>query len=51
VQAGRKFRLQGHGLPGPEGRRGDLYAVLTVQVPERVTTEERALWEKLAALG
>ncbi len=47
-QAGRKFRLSGHGLPGPEGRRGDLYAVLTVDLPTNPSPEEKALWERLA---
>jgi len=51
VQAGRKFRLPGHGLPGPDGKRGDLYAVLAVEVPEHISAEERALWENLAELG
>ena len=49
TQGGRKFRLAGHGLPGPGGRRGDLYAVLTVELPTELGPEERALWEKLAA--
>lgn len=46
--AGQKLRLRGQGLPREDGARGDLYAVLEIGVPARVTPEERELWEKLA---
>jgi len=43
----QKMRVRGHGLPFRGGGRGDLYVVLRVQVPERVTEREKALWEQL----
>jgi curved DNA-binding protein len=46
--AGGQLRLRGLGLPGEDGSRGDLYAVVRIQVPSSVTAQERALWEKLA---
>jgi curved DNA-binding protein len=48
TQAGAKMRLRGLGLPTEKGQRGDLYAVVTVEVPESVNESERALWEQLA---
>lgn len=47
TQSGQRLRVRGRGL-GKEGARGDLFVVIRVQVPERVTDAERALWEKLA---
>lgn len=47
--AGKKFRLPGMGLPVKGGRRGDLYAVVAITVPEKVDASERALWEQIAA--
>lgn len=46
--AGRRFRLRGKGLPAGNGARGDLYAIVSIQVPSHVTPEEKALWEQLA---
>lgn len=48
TQNGRKFRLSGHGLLGPDGKRGDLYAVTLVELPTSLSKEEKALWEKLS---
>jgi len=42
------LRLRGKGLPGKEKVRGDLYAVILIEVPSQVSAEERALWEQLA---
>lgn len=47
-QGGRKFRLPQHGLPGPEGTRGALYAVLEVSLPTSLTPAEKNLWEQLS---
>ena len=49
TQAGTQLRLRGLGLSKDKGARGDLYAVVTIEVPENVTDAERALWEQLAA--
>jgi len=46
--AGTQLRVRGQGLPCEDGSRGDLYATVQLQVPSTVTTEERAIWEKLA---
>jgi curved DNA-binding protein len=46
---GQQLRVRGQGLPkGKSGERGDLYVVANVQVPQQVSEEERALWEKLS---
>jgi curved DNA-binding protein len=49
TQSGKKLRLPGMGLPLGAGKRGDLYAVVEITVPSNPDSEERALWEKLAA--
>ena len=45
---GKKLRLRGQGLPREDGGRGDLYAILQVQVPEEVGAGERKIWEEMA---
>jgi curved DNA-binding protein len=47
--AERKLRLRGKGLPTGDGTRGDLYAIVSIQVPSHVTPEEEVRWEQLAA--
>jgi curved DNA-binding protein len=47
--AEKQFRLRGKGLPTGNGARGDLYAVVSIEVPSQVTSEEKTLWEGLAA--
>ena len=45
---GQQLRVRGRGLPvGKAGARGDFHAILQIQVPTRLSAEERALWEKL----
>lgn len=47
--AGQELRIRGHGLPlGKSGERGDLYAVIRVQVPTEVSAKEKSLWEELS---
>jgi curved DNA-binding protein len=48
---GRRLRLRGQGLPSPDGSAGDLYAVLAVHVPKRLTKKERELFEQLAEVS
>jgi curved DNA-binding protein len=43
---GRRLRLRGEGMPG-----GDLYAVVKVEVPKRLSKEERGLFERLAEVS
>jgi curved DNA-binding protein len=49
TSSGRKIRLRGRGLPNPKGKAGDLYAEARVMVPEKLSREERQLFEQLAA--
>jgi curved DNA-binding protein len=45
---GQQLRVRGRGLPmGKSGERGDFHAVLHVRLPEKLSDEERAQWEKL----
>jgi curved DNA-binding protein len=48
TSSGKRLRLRGRGLPNPRGKPGDLYAEVRIVVPDRVTDEERGLWEQLA---
>ena len=47
TRAGQKLRLAGKGLPKPGGGAGDLYAVLSIDVPSPLTEAERKLFEQL----
>ena len=49
TSSGRRLRLRGRGLPNPRGTPGDLYAVAKIMVPRRLSSEERDLFEELAA--
>ena len=51
AQPGKKLRLKGRGLPSGKETRGDFYVTLAITLPRTVSDEERALWEKLAALA
>jgi curved DNA-binding protein len=47
-----KMRLAGHGLPHMQGEgRGDLFVVILVQMPKKLTAEQRKLIDQLAATG
>ena len=49
TQNGRRFRLAGQGmarLNEPEGR-GNLYATVSVTLPQNLTEEQRSLFEQL----
>lgn len=49
--SGRRLRLRGEGMPGPGGRKGDLYASVKVVVPKVLEKRERELFEELAAVS
>lgn len=50
AQSGSVFRLKGKGLPDPHnGSTGDLYVNLQVAIPEKLTREQKQLFEELAA--
>jgi curved DNA-binding protein len=48
TMAQRQLRLRGKGLPTSNGTRGDLFAVMSIQVPVLPTPEEKVMWEQLA---
>ncbi len=48
TRAGRKLRLRGRGLANSRGGRGDLYAVVHIDVPGVLTARERELFKELA---
>jgi curved DNA-binding protein len=45
--SGKRLRLRGQGLPDRQGKRGDLYARIRVDMPPALSDRERALWEEL----
>ncbi len=47
TQSGQKLRLRGKGMPNPKGTPGDLYAVVKIAVPRRLSKKERELFESL----
>jgi molecular chaperone DnaJ len=52
TQPGAVLRLRGKGLPQFGGsKRGDLYLRLLVAIPQQLSAEERALYERLRALS
>ncbi|MEX2270117.1 MAG: molecular chaperone DnaJ [Vicinamibacterales bacterium] len=47
--SGTRLRVRGKGMPSVQGRgKGDLYVQVTVQVPKKLTKEQRAALEQLA---
>lgn len=44
---GRRLRIKGKGLPYKNGGAGDLFVVIEVQVPSRLSREEEQLFEEL----
>lgn len=52
MPGGRKIRLRGFGVPQRGSKtRGDLYAVITVALPEKLTAAQRKLLEQLQETG
>lgn len=47
TQGGKVFRLAGQGMPRTGGGFGDLYAKVRLVLPERLTDEQRRLFEQL----
>jgi curved DNA-binding protein len=48
TQNGQRLRVRGRGLPIRDGGKGDLMVVVKIEVPERLSDRERALWEEIA---
>ncbi len=47
--SGRRLRLRGQGLPGGGESAGDLYAVVMIHVPKKLSRRQRQLFEQLAS--
>jgi curved DNA-binding protein len=47
--SGRKLRLRGEGMPG--AKPGDLYLVVKIEVPKKLSDRERELFEELASVS
>jgi len=50
TQGGQRFRLRERGLAGISGNRGDLYVVVEIQIPKKLTERERDIWSEIAKL-
>ena len=52
AQPGQRIRLRGQGMPSVRqpDQRGDLFAVLQVEIPRNLSARERELFEELRAL-
>ncbi|MEK9727020.1 MAG: molecular chaperone DnaJ [Candidatus Margulisiibacteriota bacterium] len=51
TQSGTKFRLKGKGVKNIKGfGQGDMYVIVTVDIPSSITKEERAYFENIAML-
>lgn len=52
TQSGKTFRLAGLGMPEfrNKEKRGDLYARVMIEIPEKITSKEKKLFEELAKL-
>lgn len=50
TQSGQTFTLRGKGIPDTHGRgKGDLHVILNVEVPTKLTSEQRDLLKQFAA--
>jgi len=49
TSSGQRLRLTGRGLPAPVGVAGDMFAVVQIVIPKKVSKHEQALYEQLAA--
>ena len=50
THGGQRFRLRERGLAGISGNRGDLYVVVEIQIPKKLTERERDIWSEIAKL-
>ncbi len=51
VQSGQRLRLRGKGMPFGKGQSGDLYAVIKIVVPKKLSEKEQELFEELARVS
>ena len=50
TQSGSILRVRGRGLPAGFGRNGDLYVRVMVKIPQKLSKDEKRLFQKLKAL-
>jgi curved DNA-binding protein len=48
TRAEQQLRLRGKGLLSSDKTRGNLYTIVSIQVPAHLTREQKILWEQLA---
>ena len=51
TRSGQRFRLRGKGVRGPDGRNGDLYAVVQIHPPRKLDDRSRELLEEFRRLN
>ncbi len=51
TRSGKKLKVRGKGLPRRDGGFGDLYARVQIVVPDRLSGEQRKLYEQLQKLN
>jgi len=49
ISSGERLRLSSRGLPSPHGETGDLYALIRIVMPKKLSDVERKLYEQLEA--
>ncbi len=49
--AGKRLRISGRGLPRKDGSRGDLYAVIVIDIPPSLTQRQTDLLKKLKEIS
>ncbi|MBQ9624216.1 MAG: molecular chaperone DnaJ, partial [Treponema sp.] len=47
---GKLYKIKGEGVPYAEGRKGDLYVKIIVQIPTRLNSEQKRLMEEFARI-
>ncbi len=48
AENGQQLRVRERGLPkGKSGNRGDLFAILNITTPDKLSSEQKKLWEQL----
>ena len=51
TRSGRKLRLRGRGLANNRGERGDLYAMVRIDIAATLSARERELYQELARIS
>jgi len=50
TQSGQTFRKKGKGLPNPHGGRGDLYINIRVDIPTKLSRDQKRMMEQLGQI-